>query len=59
MLASGMSPWEADSNFELFEWIRDGGAATVTDTVHEVTGAAPQPIQDWLSDSRELRRTAA
>src|SRR6266566_2871495 len=52
MLASGMSPWEADGNFELFEWIRDGGATTVTDTVREVTGAAPQPVQDWLSDSR-------
>jgi nucleoside-diphosphate-sugar epimerase len=52
MLASGMDGWEADGNLELFEWVRDGGAATVTDTVREVTGADPQPIQDWLSDAR-------
>jgi NAD(P)H dehydrogenase (quinone) len=52
MLASGMARWEADGNLELFEWVRDGGADTVTDTVREVTGAGPQPIQDWLGDAR-------
>ncbi len=52
MLAGGMGGWEADGNLELFEWVRNGGADTVTDTVREVTGTDPRPIQDWLSDAR-------
>jgi len=52
MLASGLTPWQADGNLERFEWIREGGAATVTGTVHELTGTGPRPLQDWLSDSR-------
>jgi NAD(P)H dehydrogenase (quinone) len=52
MLADGMARWEADGYLELFEWVRDGGADTVTDTVRTVTDADPQPIQDWLSDAR-------
>jgi NAD(P)H dehydrogenase (quinone) len=52
MLANGLTRWEADGNLERFEWIRDGGAATVTDTVRDLTGAGPRPLQDWLSDSR-------
>jgi uncharacterized protein YbjT (DUF2867 family) len=52
MLASGMARWEADGNLELFEWVKAGGADTVTDTVRELTGASPQPIQDWLGDAR-------
>ena len=53
MLASGVSPWRADGNLELFDWIRQGGADNVTATVREVTGADPQPVQDWLEESRE------
>lgn len=52
MLASGLTPWQADGNLERFEWIRQGGAATVTGTVRELTGDGPQSLQDWLSDSR-------
>jgi NAD(P)H dehydrogenase (quinone) len=52
MLASGVSPWQADGNLELFEWIRAGGAETATATVREVTGADPQPVEDWLDDAR-------
>lgn len=52
MLASGITPWQADGNLERFEWIRQGGAATVTGTVRELTGTGPRPLQDWLSDSR-------
>jgi NAD(P)H dehydrogenase (quinone) len=52
MLASGMGHWEADGEVELFEWVRDGGADTVTDTVRELTGDDPQPIEDWLNDAR-------
>ena len=52
MLASGVTPWQADGNLELFDWIRQGGADNVTATVREVTGADPQPVQDWLEESR-------
>jgi NAD(P)H dehydrogenase (quinone) len=52
MLAGGVSPWRADGNLELFDWIRQGGADNVTATVREVTGADPQLVQDWLEESR-------
>ena len=52
MLAGGVSPWQADGNLELFDWIRQGGADTVTATVRTVTGADPRPVQDWLEESR-------
>ena len=52
MLASGLSQWQADGNLELFGWIRQGGADTVTAAVREVTGADPRPVQDWLEESR-------
>jgi NAD(P)H dehydrogenase (quinone) len=52
LLANGLARWEADGNLERFEWIRQGGAATVTGTVRELTGADPRPLQDWFSDSR-------
>ena len=52
MLASGLSPWKADGNLELFDWIRQGGADTVTATVRELTGADAQPVEDWLDESR-------
>jgi NAD(P)H dehydrogenase (quinone) len=52
LLASGLSRWKADGAVELFEWIRHGGAATVTADVREVTGADPRPVQDWLEESR-------
>jgi NAD(P)H dehydrogenase (quinone) len=52
MLADGLGRWEADGNLERFEWIRQGGAATVTDTVRKLTGADPQPLDDWLAESR-------
>jgi NAD(P)H dehydrogenase (quinone) len=53
MLASGLTPWQADGNLERFEWIREGGAATITSTVRDLTGTDPSPLTDWLSDSRE------
>jgi NAD(P)H dehydrogenase (quinone) len=52
MLGNGLSQWQADGELERFEWIRQGGAATVTGTVRELTGADPRPLQDWLSESR-------
>jgi NAD(P)H dehydrogenase (quinone) len=52
MLASGLSQWKVDGNLELFDWIRQGGANTVSTVVHEVTGAGPQSVDDWLSEAR-------
>ncbi len=52
LLAAGVSAWQAEGNLELFDWIRQGGADTVTPTVREVTGADPRPVQDWLEESR-------
>jgi uncharacterized protein YbjT (DUF2867 family) len=52
MLSAGLTPWETDGNLELFEWIRNGGADTLTAAVREVTGADPRPIEDWLGTSR-------
>jgi NAD(P)H dehydrogenase (quinone) len=52
MLAGGASPWQADGTLELFDWIRQGGANTVSAVVRELTGAEPQPVQDWLEESR-------
>jgi uncharacterized protein YbjT (DUF2867 family) len=52
LLAGGAGAWQADGNLELFDWIRQGGADTVTAAVREVTGADPSPVQDWLEDSR-------
>jgi uncharacterized protein YbjT (DUF2867 family) len=52
MLADGLSPWKADGNLELFDWIRQGGADTVTATVRELTGADARPVEDWLDESR-------
>jgi len=52
MLAGGASPWQADGTLELFDWIRQGGANTVSSAVRQLTGAEPQPVQDWLEESR-------
>jgi len=52
MLAGGVGEWRADGNLELFDWIRQGGAGTVTADVREVTGADPRPVQDWLEENR-------
>jgi NAD(P)H dehydrogenase (quinone) len=53
MLASGLNRWQADGYLEWFEWIKDGGADTVTGGVRELTGTDPRPIEDWLEESRE------
>jgi uncharacterized protein YbjT (DUF2867 family) len=53
LLASGRTPWEADGAIERFDWIRQGGADSVTGTVSELTGASPRPLHEWLGDSRQ------
>ncbi len=52
MLAAGLSPWQADGTRELFDWIRHGGADTVTSCVRDLTGDDARSLEDWLSDQR-------
>ncbi len=52
LLASGLGQWEADGALELYDWVRQGGAATVTADVREVTGRPARPVLDWLDQSR-------
>ncbi len=52
LLASGLSQWEVDGALELYDWVRQGGAATVTADVPEVTGHPATPVTDWLDDNR-------
>ena len=54
LLASGLAAWEADGMLELFGWIREGGADTVTSDVRDVTGRDPRPAQDWLEEFRAV-----
>ena len=37
---------------EAYDWVRRGGADTVTDAVSRVTGEDPRPVEDWLSEMR-------
>ena len=52
MLDSGLDRWAAEGRLELFDWIRQGGADTVTTAVREVTGDDPRRIEDWLENAR-------
>ncbi len=54
LLATGMAAWEADGTLELFGWIREGGADTVTSDVRDVTGRDPRPAQEWLEEFRAV-----
>jgi len=52
MLASGLSPWQTEGTIELYDWIRNGAADTVTSTVRDLAGQDARPIDDWLSEMR-------
>ena len=52
LLASGLSQWEVDGALELYDWVRQGGAAKVTADVPEVTGHPAIRVEDWLDDTR-------
>jgi NAD(P)H dehydrogenase (quinone) len=52
MLASGREPWLVEGALEMFDWIRHGGADSVTSDVREVTGQNGLPLEDWLSELR-------
>jgi len=50
--ARGLDPWEADGVIERSDWIRQGGASTLTGAVADLTGTGPRPLHEWLSESR-------
>ncbi len=52
LLASGLSQWEVDGALELYDWVREGGAAKVTADVPEVAGHPATRVEDWLDDNR-------
>jgi uncharacterized protein YbjT (DUF2867 family) len=52
MLASGLSTWQTEGTIELYDWIRNGAADTVTSTVRDLAGQDARPIEDWLSEMR-------
>jgi uncharacterized protein YbjT (DUF2867 family) len=52
LFASGLDPWHVDGTLELYDWVRNGGADTVTDEVHKATGKDARPLHDWLSELR-------
>jgi NAD(P)H dehydrogenase (quinone) len=52
LLARGLGQWEVDGALELSDWVREGGAATVTADVPELAGHPATPVVDWLDDNR-------
>jgi NAD(P)H dehydrogenase (quinone) len=52
LLASGLGQWEVDGALELSDWVREGGASTVTADVPELAGHPATPVVDWLDDNR-------
>ncbi len=54
MLASGLSPWQVAGTVELFDWIRNGGADSVTSCVPRLTGQDARPAEYWLSEKRGI-----
>ena len=52
MLASGLSPWQSEGTIELYDWIRNGGAESVTSSVRDLTGQEPRSFEDWLGGVR-------
>lgn len=52
MLAGGAEPWQAEGTLELFDWVRHGGADSVTAEVQKATGEDPRTLQDWLAELR-------
>jgi NAD(P)H dehydrogenase (quinone) len=52
LLAGGLTPWETEGTLEVLDWIRHGGAGSVTTDVRDVTGQDARPVENWLSEFR-------
>jgi uncharacterized protein YbjT (DUF2867 family) len=56
LLASGLNEFAADLLLGLDRIFHDSVLAETTSTVRELTGHAPRPVTDWLSDNISLFR---
>jgi uncharacterized protein YbjT (DUF2867 family) len=56
LLASGLNEFAADLLLGLDRIFHESVLAETTSTVHELTGHAPRPVTDWLSDNISLFR---
>ncbi|WP_234680216.1 NmrA family NAD(P)-binding protein [Bradyrhizobium monzae] len=56
LLASGLNEFVADLMLGLDRIFHESVLAETTSTVHELTGHAPRPVTDWLSDNISLFR---
>jgi uncharacterized protein YbjT (DUF2867 family) len=56
LLASGLSEFVADLLLGLDRLFHESTLAETTSTVRELTGHAPRPVTDWLSDNISLFR---
>jgi uncharacterized protein YbjT (DUF2867 family) len=54
MLETGVSEWYADALLEMFRIWADGDASQVTNTVAEITGRWPIPLDQFLEENREV-----
>ncbi|WP_314946961.1 NAD(P)H-binding protein [Bradyrhizobium cosmicum] len=57
LLASGLSEFGADLLLGLDRIFHESVLAETTSTVRELTGHAPRPVADWLSDNISLFRS--
>jgi NAD(P)H dehydrogenase (quinone) len=56
LLVSGLNEFVADLMLGLDRIFHESVLAETTSTVHELTGHAPRPVTDWLSDNISLFR---
>lgn len=59
LIGRGMADWEADHFREMYELFRAGESEFVTDTVAQVTGAAPRTVEAHLDQTLVARGSAA
>lgn len=54
MLRGGLPEFYADALLEVSRAYRNGGAETVTPTVHDLTGRAPVSFEQFVRDHRAV-----
>jgi uncharacterized protein YbjT (DUF2867 family) len=59
MRALGLPEWQIQHSLELAVLLREPKAAQVTDTVEELTGRAPRPLAEFLTDNAAAFTLAA
>jgi len=56
MIASGMPEWQARAVAELTEWFTTGATSRTTDTVREITGRPPIPLEQFAREHADAFR---